>query len=43
MVKLIESTLTEQSVIDWFKVLGDEYKFGLEFRFIGEAKSRKIN
>ena len=28
MSKLTEATLTEQSVIDWLKELGYEYKFG---------------
>jgi len=30
MIKLSENTLTEQPVIDWFKGLGYEYKFGPE-------------
>jgi len=28
MSKLTEQIITEQSVIDWFKQLGYEYKFG---------------
>jgi len=41
MIKFIEQTITEQSVIDWFKNLGYEYKFGPDIAFNGIFPERK--
>jgi len=41
MSKLTEQTITEQSVIDWFKDLGYEHKFGPEIAFNGILPERK--